>query len=120
MKTSKVSAERMYRWALALQDFNMDILHVSGKKHERADAISRLGYLIAHYESGFLPSKLVGTISATADSALFIPGGTAPATSSTPSAQPKAHSNQVYENVSDYVRVFSCSVTDDPLASFNE
>lgn len=50
MKVSKVASERMYRWALEMQGFNMEIFHVSGAKHEDADAISRLGYLKDMYE----------------------------------------------------------------------
>lgn len=50
MKVSKVASERMYRWALEMQGFNMEFFHVSGAKNEDADAISRLGYLKDMYE----------------------------------------------------------------------
>jgi transposase InsO family protein len=110
MKTNKVAAERMYRWALALQDYNMEIFHVSGKKHERADAISRLGYLIQHYESGFLPTKLVGSLYA-ADSIIFTPGGTASA---------HTQNTHEYENYSDYVHVFTCTIDEHQSSNFNQ
>ena len=55
MQVNKVASERMYRWALALQEYNMQIFHVSGAKHSDADAISRLGYLKEYYETHFCP-----------------------------------------------------------------
>lgn len=46
MQHSKMANDRLNRWALELQDFDMEMFHVSGKKHVMADAISRLGYLL--------------------------------------------------------------------------
>lgn len=51
MQVKKVASERMYRWALALQEYTMHIEHISGKKHIMADAISRLGYLKDRHET---------------------------------------------------------------------
>ena len=78
MKINKVASERMYRWALALQDYNMDIKHVDGSKHVEADAISRLGYLKALHESKFVESEVrIGTIRADTDGQSFTAGGEA-------------------------------------------
>ena len=33
--------QRLLRWSLALQDYNFDIVHVSGVKHQLADCLSR-------------------------------------------------------------------------------
>lgn len=46
MKLTRMANDRLNRWALALQDFDMDMFHVDGSKHIMADAISRLGYLL--------------------------------------------------------------------------
>lgn len=51
MQVRKVAAERMYRWALELQSYDMEMYHISGAKHVMSDAISRLGYLRELYES---------------------------------------------------------------------
>lgn len=50
LKVKKVAAERLYRWALALQGYDMEIYYINGKKHVMSDAISRLGYLRELYE----------------------------------------------------------------------
>ena len=51
MQVRKVAAERMHRWALELQGYDMEMFHIDGKKHIMSDAVSRLGYLKDLYES---------------------------------------------------------------------
>jgi len=42
LRTAKEPAGRLARWVLELQPFNFTIVHRSGKKHQDADALSRL------------------------------------------------------------------------------
>eukprot|EP00122_Pirum_gemmata_P019324 Pgem_evm4s18099 len=46
LKTKKMASSRLNRWAVALGEYQMDIEHIDGSKHEQADIISRLGYLL--------------------------------------------------------------------------
>lgn len=41
LKTAKLSNNRLSRWFLALQEFDLELTHVSGKAYNTADFISR-------------------------------------------------------------------------------
>ena len=47
--TNEASSQRMMRWRLLLEEYNLRVLHVAGKDNGAADALSRLGMTDNNY-----------------------------------------------------------------------
>ena len=41
LNTSRFNNARMMRWSLSIQDFNIELEHIEGKKNPSADYLSR-------------------------------------------------------------------------------